>query len=168
MNSRIIFICENDLKREITLAKNLLRKESKLRILLEQFLLVLATFKRCVWLLLVAVTLPVTDASCERNLKKMKLLKNFPEIPWPVKDWVTLIYFKLKGTSWNTDLDDFVDEFDSRHDKRRIKLRWGDDDIKFERCLCRDLCENYIAHCLFVWIIFGLEVVRVSRMTRQS
>ena len=35
-------------------------------------------------------------------------------------------YFKLKGTSWKTDLDDFVDEFDSRHDKRRIKLRWGD------------------------------------------
>ena len=27
---------------------------------------------------------------------------------------------------------------------------------------------NYIAHCLFVWNFFGLEVVRVSRMTRQS
>ena len=33
--------------------------------------------------------------------------------------------------------------------------------------MCRNLCENYIAHCLFVWIIFGLEVVRVSRMGRQ-
>jgi len=40
--------------------------------------------------------------------------------------------------------------------------------MKFERSLCRDLCENYIAHCLFVRIIFGLEVMRVSRMTRQS
>jgi len=27
------------------------------------------------------------------------------------------------------DLDVFVDEFDSRHDNRRIKLHWGDDDI---------------------------------------
>jgi len=27
----------------------------------------------------------------------------------------------------------------------------------FKRRLCRDLCENYIAHCLFVWIFFGLE-----------
>jgi len=46
-----------------------------------------------------------------------------------VKDWVTLIYFQLKGTSWKTDFDDFVDGFDSRHDNRRIKLQWGDDAI---------------------------------------
>ena len=26
-------------------------------------------------------------------------------------------------------LDNFVDEFDSQHDNRRIKLHWGDDDI---------------------------------------
>jgi len=42
-----------------------------------------------------------------------------------------MIYFELKGTSWKIDLDDFVDEFDSQHDNRRIKLHWGDDDIKF-------------------------------------
>jgi len=35
---------------------------------------------------------------------------------------VTLIYFKFKSTSWKTDLHDFVDGFDSRHDNRRIKL----------------------------------------------
>jgi len=29
----------------------------------------------------------------------------------------------MKGTSFETDLDDYVDEFDSRHDKRRIQLR---------------------------------------------
>jgi len=40
-----------------------------------------------------------------------------------VKDWVTWIYLKFKGTTFKTDLDDFVNEFDSRHDKRRIKLR---------------------------------------------
>jgi len=75
-----------------------------------------------------------------------------------VKDWVKLIYFKYKSTSWKTDLDDFVNKFDSRHNHRRIKLH----DIKFRLRLCRDLCENYIAHCLFVWIFFGLEVMRVS------
>jgi len=39
-----------------------------------------------------------------------------------MKDWVALIYFLVKGTSWKIDLDDFIDEFDSRHDNRRIKL----------------------------------------------
>jgi len=63
-----------------------------------------------------------------------------------VKDWVTLIYFKFKSTNQKTDLDDFVDDLDSRHVNRKIKLH----DIKFKRGLCRDLCENYIAHCLFV------------------
>jgi len=29
----------------------------------------------CVWLLLVAVILPVTSTSCERNFSKMKLVK---------------------------------------------------------------------------------------------
>jgi len=29
-------------------------------------------------------------------------------------------------------------------------------DIKFRCSLCRDLCENSIAHCLFVWIFYGL------------
>jgi len=40
-----------------------------------------------------------------------------------VKDWVTLNDFQLKGYELKKiDLDDFVDEFDSRHDNRRIKL----------------------------------------------
>ena len=29
------------------------------------------------------------------------------------------------------DSDDLIDEFDSRHDNRRIKLHWVDVDIKF-------------------------------------
>ena len=66
---------------------------------------------------------------------------------WKI-DWVTLIYFKLQDTGWKTDFDEFVDEFDSQHDNRRIKLLWGGDDIKFKRRLCKDLCQNYIAHCL--------------------
>ena len=38
---------------------------------------------------------------------------------------------RLGNTNLLSDLDDFIDEFDSRHDNRRIKLHWGDDDIKF-------------------------------------
>ena len=30
--------------------------------------------------------------------------------------------------------------------------------------LCKDLCEEYIAHCLIVWICLGLELVRISLM----
>jgi len=29
------------------------------------------------------------------------------------------------------DLDDFIDEFDCRHDNRKMKLHWVDNDIKF-------------------------------------
>jgi len=59
----------------------------------------------------------------------MKLVKTFPRNFITSENWVTLIYFKLKGTSWRTDWDGFVDEFDSRHDNRRSKLHWGDDVI---------------------------------------
>jgi len=55
-------------------------------------------------------------------------------------------------------LDGFVDEFDIRRDDRRITLRCVDVDMKFWHGLCRDLSENHIAHCLFVWISsFGLR-----------
>ena len=47
-------------------------------------------------LLLVAATLSVTNASCERNLFKNEISENIPKISWPVKDWVRLLYFQLK------------------------------------------------------------------------
>jgi len=87
----------------------------------------------------------------------MKLVKTFARNSSERVGAIDLQYFKLKGTSWKIYLNDFFDVFDSWHDKRRIKLRWSDDDIKFERRPRRDLCENYIAHCLFVWICFGLR-----------
>jgi len=37
-------------------------------------------------LLLVAATLSVTNASCERNLFKNEISENIPKISWPVKD----------------------------------------------------------------------------------
>ena len=77
-NPHIIFLSENDLKHETTLAKNLLRKESKLPISPEQVFFIYSWLQSCVWLLLVAATLPVTSASCERSFSKMKLVKTFP------------------------------------------------------------------------------------------
>ena len=121
---------ENDLKHEITLAKNLLRRESKLPTLHEQFLH--SYLKTCVWLFLRAVTFPVTNASCERTFSKLEPVKTFPRNSMTRRRLGNvLIYFQLKGVSWKIDLDDFVDEFDSRDDNRRMKLHWVDDDIKF-------------------------------------
>jgi len=75
-----------------------------------------------------------------------------------VKDWVTLSYFKLKGTSCKTYLYYFVDE--SSIDMIIEGLNTGNIGVMIiihKHRLCRDLCENYIAHCLLVWIFFGLE-----------
>jgi len=75
-------VSENDLKHETLLAKNLLRKKSQLPTSLEQFISFVApytgAFADCLYnLLLIAATLPVTRASCERILSKMKIVKTF-------------------------------------------------------------------------------------------
>ena len=73
----------NDLKHEVTLANNLLRKESKLPVSLEQFFFIYSynLLKELLLIVIgssVAVTLPATSASCERSFSKMKLLKTIP------------------------------------------------------------------------------------------
>ena len=83
----------------------------------------------CVWLLLVAVTLTATSASCERSFSKMKLVKTSPRNSMTSErlgntDLLLVDKYELKNRfSW------FIDGFNSRNDNRRIKLHWGDDDI---------------------------------------
>ena len=95
-------VSENDFKHETLLAKSLLRKESQLPTSLEQCISFIAPYKGafdCLYkLLLIAITLPVTSASYERIFSNMQLVKTFlRKIPWPVKNWVAMLFFQLKG-----------------------------------------------------------------------
>ena len=53
--------------------------------------------KSCVWLLLVAVTLPITSASCEKSFSKMKLPKKCSGNSMTSERWVTLISVAYLG-----------------------------------------------------------------------
>ena len=76
-------------------------------------------------LVVVAVTLSVTSASCERSISNMKLVKTFPRNSITNKRLgmgnIDLLSMKRVRRE-KIDLYDFVDEFDSRHDNRRIEL----------------------------------------------
>ena len=81
--------------------------------------------KSSVWLLLVTVTLPITGASCEGSFSKLKLLKIFRIISMTSERLGNVDRPSVERVrAEKIDLDDFVDEFDSRHDNRRIKLHW--------------------------------------------
>ena len=100
----------------------MLQKASKLPISLTIFTFY-SYLKSCVWLLLVAETLPITSASCERSLSKTKLLKKFSRNSMASERLGNVDLLLVERVRAETiDLDDFVDEFDSRHDIRRIKL----------------------------------------------
>jgi len=108
--------------------------------------------------LLVAVTLPVTSASCREKFLKNEINKNISQKFLTSERLGNIDLLSVERYELKIDLDDFVDESESRRDNKRIKLLWSDDDIKFKCRLCRDLFENCIVQCLLVWIFLGLEV----------
>ena len=122
---------QNDLKYEITLTKNLLRKASKLPISLEQFLSFIATWKAAL------VVTGSCNSSHHQPFMREKFFKNeiTENISQKFHDQWKIGYVDLLSVerirAEKIDLDDFVDEFDSQHDNRRIKLHWVDNVIKF-------------------------------------
>lgn len=118
----------DDLKHEIPLIKKLLTKESQQQPkTMVQFLSLLLPYKAafdCLYkLLLIAVTLPVTSASCERSFSKMKLIKTFLRNSMNNDRLSNIALLSIESArAESINLEDFVDEFDSRHDNRRIKL----------------------------------------------
>ena len=116
----------DDLKHEEPLIRKLLTKKPQQQLkTIVQLLTVLLPYKAafdCLYklykLLLIAVTLPFTSASCERSFSKIKSIKTL--LRTFMSNIVLLSIESAQVESIN--LEDFVDEFDSRHDKRRITL----------------------------------------------
>ncbi|XP_066969177.1 zinc finger MYM-type protein 1-like [Macrobrachium rosenbergii] len=120
-------VSQNDLQYEIPLVKKLLTKEPIKPTSITQFLSFLSPYKAafdCLYkLLLISVTLPVTSASCERSFSKMKLVKTFLRNSMTSARLSNIALLSIESArAEGIDLDCFVDEFDSRHDNRRIKL----------------------------------------------
>ena len=118
---------QSDLKHELPLVKKLLQKEPQPPTSLLEFLSFIHPYKSafdCLYrLLLIAVTLPVTSASCERSFSKMKIVKTFLRNSMTSERLSNIALLSIASKrAESIDFDSFVDEFDSRHDNRRIKL----------------------------------------------
>ena len=117
-------ICHDGLIYEIPLVKRLVSNDW---ITVLEFLTQLCPYKQAFDflynLLLISVTLPVTTASCERSFSKMKLVKTYLRNSMCHERLSHLALLSMESTRTESiDLEQFVDEFDSRHDNRRIKL----------------------------------------------
>ena len=118
---------QSDLKHKLPLVKKLLQREPQPPTSLLEFLSFILPYKSafdCLYrLLLIAVTLPVTSASCERSFSKMKIVKTFLRNSMTSERLSNIAILSIESKrAESIDLDNFVDEFDSRHDNRRIKL----------------------------------------------
>lgn len=118
---------QSDLKHEIPLVKKLLTKEPEQPATVMQFLSFLCPYKAafdCLYrLLLIAVTLPVTSASCERSFSKMKLVKTYLRNSMTTERLNNIALLSIERTlAEGVDWDCFIDEFDNKHNNRRIKL----------------------------------------------
>jgi hypothetical protein len=126
--------CESDLRHELHLVKKMINnvqsqdgKDNRTISTILEFLIFICPYKiafSCMYnLLCIAVTLPVTSASCERSFSKMKLIKTYLRNSMSSVRLSNLALLAIENSRAETlDLECFVDEFDSRHDNRRIKL----------------------------------------------
>lgn len=117
----------HDLKHALPLVRKLVDKEDKTpKSVLDMLSMVCPyknAFESLYSLLLIAVTLPVTSASCERSFSKMKLVKTYLRNSMSNERLTNIALLSIERvTTDSIDLERFVDEFDYRHDNRRIKL----------------------------------------------
>ena len=156
-NSQITFIYQNDLKHKITLAKNRFGR-SRSSPYRSNIFFIYSYSKNCVLLLLVAVTLPVASASCERHFKKMKLVKTFPKNSTTSEGLSMIDLLLIERYELKKDTVDMTIEGLSYIEEMII---WN------ANVDCAGICaRSILLHCLFVWIF--LEVVRVSLTAIQS
>ena len=116
-----------DLQHEIPIVKKLIIKQPDPPKSMAEFLSFLCSYKAvfdCLFnLLLISVTLPVTSASCERSFSKMKLVKTFLRNSMNDDRLSDIALLSIESSrAEKVDLENFVDEFDSHHENRRIKL----------------------------------------------
>jgi len=70
-----------------------------------------------------AAPLPITSASCETALSKMKLVKTFLRNSMTGDRLSNIDLLSIERLQdEKIDLDDFLDEFESEHGNRRIKF----------------------------------------------
>ena len=117
-------ICHDGLIHEIPLVKRLVSNDCTTVL---EFLTQLCPYRQaidCLYnLLLISVTLPVTTASCERSFSKMKLVKTYLRNSMCHECLSHLALLSIESTrAESIDLEQFVNELDSRRDNRRIKL----------------------------------------------
>jgi len=119
--------------------------------------------KSCVWLLLVAVTLPITSVWWERSFSKMKLVKTFPRNSSTTErlgntDPLSIERHELKNRfRW------FRWWIGSRDDNGRIKLHWGDDD-KNSNVDCAGICVIFILLMIYLSESFKVQSLCVFRL----
>ena len=69
---------KNDSKHEINFGKDFALEGVEAAYIVRTIFLIYSCLKSCAWLLLVAATLPVTSASCEKKFSTIKFVKTFP------------------------------------------------------------------------------------------
>ena len=119
-------ISSTDVKHEISLVRKLVNDNT---LTVTQFLIELFPYKKAFEgiyrLLLLAVTLPVTSASCERSFSKMRIVKTFLRNSMSNNRLSNIALLSIESKrAESIDFDNFVDEFDMRYENRRIKLHW--------------------------------------------
>ncbi|XP_064111563.1 zinc finger MYM-type protein 1-like [Macrobrachium nipponense] len=109
---------QSNLKHELPLVKKLLQKEPQPPTSLVEFLSFIHPYKSafdCLYrLLLIAVTLPVTSASCKRSFSKIRIVKTFLRNSMTSERLSNTALSSIESKQAESiDLDSFVDEFDS-------------------------------------------------------